>query len=392
MVINTRKTWFAFVNDENLIAALQRLPESVGEINLRKGDIDTAINSVSSNKGMYEYLLVEITDCDHPIVKLNELVEKCLQGTRIVVFGSVDHIRFYQDIRMAGIDDYLILPINETRLLDTMMLSSSGGIYKKTNSVVIVSGSRGGAGSSMVAINLSWLLAEQYKIKTALVDLDTYFGISTLALGLEANQGLLKALENIKDIDKVMLTQLMLEKTKNLSVLAATDSLEKEKLYDQADLKILLDLVRKEFIVSVVDLPHYLLPYLRLLSNIISDFIIVSDLSLIALRDTIRRMQWIQKYCPNAVVHIIATKNKENNEYTLTKSQFERQLGKSVEYVLPFNKLLVTTALNRGEPLVRRNNEITKELNKLAQNFYNRQPQNLDGLLGKTIKKIRNWF
>ncbi len=370
MVISTRKNWLAFVKDENLVATLQRLPKDIGEVSLRKGDINTAITSLSSISEACKYLLVEITDCDHPVVRINELVEKCFQGAHIIVFGSIDHIKFYHDIKKAGVDDYLVLPVNEARLLDIMVSCLREEAHKRTNSVVMVTGSRGGVGGSMVAVNLSWILAERHAIKTALIDLDTYFGISTFALSLETNQGLLKALENIKDIDKVVLGQLMLEKTKNLSVLAATEPLEKEKLYDQDDLKVLLDLVRKEFIISVVDLPHYLLPYLRLLADVISDFVIVSDLSLIALRDTIRRMQWIREFCPDSVVHIVATKHKENNEYALTKSQFENQLGRSLEYILPFDKLLVTTALNRGEPLAKRNNKITKVLSKLAQNFH----------------------
>jgi len=392
MVISTRKNWLAFVKDENLVATLQRLPKDIGEVSLRKGDINTAITSLSSISEACKYLLVEITDCDHPVVRINELAEKCFQGAHIIVFGSIDHIKFYHDIKKAGVDDYLVLPVNEARLLDIMVSCLREEAHKRTNSVVMVTGSRGGVGGSMVAVNLSWILAERHAIKTALIDLDTYFGISTFALSLETNQGLLKALENIKDIDKVVLGQLMLEKTKNLSVLAATEPLEKEKLYDQDDLKVLLDLVRKEFIISVVDLPHYLLPYLRLLADVISDFVIVSDLSLIALRDTIRRMQWIREFCPDSVVHIVATKHKENNEYALTKSQFENQLGRSLDYILPFDKLLVTTALNRGEPLAKRNNKITKVLSKLAQNFHNQEPHNVDGLLMKKLKKIYNWF
>ncbi len=340
VVISTTKNWLAFIKDENLIATLQQLPKDIGEINLRKGDINTAINSLTSANEACKYLLVEITDCDHPVVKLNELAEKCFQGTHILVFGSIDHIRFYHDIKKTGVDDYLVLPVDETRLLDIMVSSLKEETHKRTNSIVMVTGSRGGVGGSMVAVNLSWILAEQHGIKTALIDLDTYFGISTFALSLETNQGLLKALENIKDIDKVVLGQLMIEKTKNLSVLAATEPLEKEKLYDQDNLKVLLDLVRKEFIISVVDLPHYLLPYLRLLANMVSDFVIVSDLSLIALRDTIRRMQWIREFYPDTVVHVVATKHKENNEYTLTKGQFEQQLGRSLDYILPFDRLL----------------------------------------------------
>lgn len=398
MVVNTRKTWFAFVKDENLIAILQQLPKDIGEINLQKGDINTAITSFSSVKEAYKYLLVEITGCDNPVVKLNELAEKCFQGTHVIVFGSIDHVKFYHDIKKTGIDDYLVLPVSEPRLLEIMISSLKEEAHKKTNSIIMVSGSRGGSGSSMVAINLSWILAERHGVKTALIDLDTYFGISTFALSLETNQGLLKALENIKSMDKVMLGQLMLQKTKNLSVLAATESLEKEKLYDQDGLKILLDLLCREFAICVIDLPHYLLPYLRVLGNMIGDFVIVSDLSLIALRDTIRRMQWIREFCPGSVVHIVAVKHKENNEYTLTKSQFEHQLGRSLDYVLPFDKLSVTTALDKGEPLAKRNNKITRVLAKLAQNFHNQGPDldksiyRFDKLLMRTLKKIYNWF
>ncbi len=387
-MINTEQNWLTFIKNESLIAILQQLPSKIGKVNIQRGDINTAINFLASKEESSKYLLVEITECDDPIAKLNKLAEICFQGTHIIILGSVDNIEFYHDIKKTGVDDYLALPVSKIQLLDTMTLCLSEKTEDKAHSVIAVTGSRGGVGASTVAINLSWLLAEKQQVKTALIDLDKYFGISTLALNLEANQGLVTALEDIENIDKVVLSQLMLKKTKNLWVLAATTSLDKPNIYNQDVLKALLDLVRKQFIISIIDLPHYTLPHVKSLASMVNDFVIVSDLSLIALRDTERKVQWLKKHCQNAVVHILVTQLKETNEHAVDKTQFEQQLGQPLDYVLPFDKLLVTSALNMGQPLAKQNNKITKVLSKLARTLYNIEPQKTSGLL----EKIRNWF
>src|SRR3546814_10390502 len=61
---------------------------------------------------------------------------------------------------------------------------------------IAVIGSRGGVGSSTFAVNLAWILAEERKYKTTLIDLDLEFGTIALSLDLEPTRGLRAALEN----------------------------------------------------------------------------------------------------------------------------------------------------------------------------------------------------
>ena len=71
---------------------------------------------------------------------------------------------------------------------------------------IAVIGTRGGVGATSVAANLAWLLAEETKLKTALIDLDLWFGTVALSLDIEPTRGLREALENPARIDSLFVS------------------------------------------------------------------------------------------------------------------------------------------------------------------------------------------
>src|SRR3546814_1972017 len=81
---------------------------------------------------------------------------------------------------------------------------------------IAVIGSRGGVGSSTFAVNLAWILAEERKYKTTLIDLDLEFGTIALSLDLEPTRGLREALENPARVDGLFISSATAKLTENL--------------------------------------------------------------------------------------------------------------------------------------------------------------------------------
>src|SRR3546814_9600249 len=82
-------------------------------------------------------------------------------------------------------------------------------------------------------MNLAWLIAEERKHKTVLVDLDLEFGTIALSLDLEPTRGLREALENPARVDGLFIASATAKLTDNLSIMATEENMTAEAQYNQ---------------------------------------------------------------------------------------------------------------------------------------------------------------
>ena len=68
----------------------------------------------------------------------------------------------------------------------------AGGGTGGLGQVIAFIGSRGGVGTTTAAVSFAWLLAEEHKESTALVDLDLHFGTVALKLDTDPGNGLVR--------------------------------------------------------------------------------------------------------------------------------------------------------------------------------------------------------
>ncbi len=94
--------------------------------------------------------------------------------------------------------------------------------------VVAFVGARGGAGSSTLAHNVGWCIAEELNINTTIVDLDLPFGTVGLDFNEEASQGVADALSAPERLDDVLLDRLLLKRGEHLSLFTAPAALERD--------------------------------------------------------------------------------------------------------------------------------------------------------------------
>ncbi len=90
-----------------------------------------------------------------------------------------------------------------------------------TENPIIVTGSKGGVGTSTVALNIAVQLAMQTKSSTLLVDLARPFGQISLMLDLEPRFTILDALERIERLDERVLASMTMRHKSGVDVLLA---------------------------------------------------------------------------------------------------------------------------------------------------------------------------
>ncbi|MEQ9607229.1 MAG: P-loop NTPase, partial [Kiloniellaceae bacterium] len=197
----------AFVGDNqthSVVASV--LKEYFAEPLVRDGGTNQAIEYLGSTPAP-SVLIVDVSEAASPQTAMLSLSAAVPEKTTVIGIGSINDISVYREIVDSGACDYLVKPVTEKALasaLNRTEESSQPHVVEATperKTRIAVIGSRGGVGASTLAVNLAWILAEERKYKTALIDLDLEFGTIALSLDLEPTRGLREALENPARVD-----------------------------------------------------------------------------------------------------------------------------------------------------------------------------------------------
>src|ERR1700744_2126840 len=103
--------------------------------------------------------------------ELDRLAEVCDPRTKAIVIGRTKDVEIYRELMRRGASEYLVAPLAPLQLIEVI-----SGLYldptaKPVGRVVAFMGARGGAGSSSIAHNVGWCIAQEPNIKTTNVDL-----------------------------------------------------------------------------------------------------------------------------------------------------------------------------------------------------------------------------
>lgn len=286
----------AFAADDATHTALVEFARELylPEEDIVMGGVDAAVDKLS-NMQTPEYLFVDLADSTSPLDEMGKLSGVCDPGTQVVAMGSINDISLFRDMLSAGIADYLLKPVTSDRLKQAYEAAhvkpaseTSAAAANVQADIIVVIGSRGGVGASMIATNLAWLLGHEMDKKTALIDLDPYYGNAPMILNMEPGRGLSEALEAPDRIDSVFIERTMLKEHDNLMVLGAEESMQNEVALDPANIETLLEKIRENFAVVVVDTPRGNMPLIKSAMGMATHIVLISDFSVSGMRDVIR--------------------------------------------------------------------------------------------------------
>jgi len=304
-------------------------------------------------------LLVDISDSDNPEADIEALKDALGDQSAVIAIGSVNDINLFRALTKHGVVDYLIKPITAEALdqaietAETPAKREESDPSARSGHLVVMIGARGGIGTSTVVLNCGWLMAHDLNKNVALVDLDLQFGTLALALDLEPGHGLRDALESPDRVDELFIDRAMVKADDNLFVFGAEEPLDNAPNYETTALTDLLGELQGRFDYVLVDMPRIEAGARRKVLEIANDIVLVSDPSLLALRDTIRLKRLIDESAPNAKLTILANGVRTRNTGQLALKDFEKALGAPVKHSITYDEKLVSSSANIGQPLAR---------------------------------------
>jgi pilus assembly protein CpaE len=295
-------------------------------------------------------LVIDLSESAAPISELSAARAVGGADLKLLVLGSVNDVSLYRDMIAAGATDYLVKPPAREQLAALFEKNTGGGGTGGLGNVIAFIGSRGGVGNTTAAVSTAWVLAEERKERTALVDLDLHFGTVALKLDTDPGNGLCEALEQPSRIDSLFIERAMIKVTDNLRILAAEAAMADPLIVDTGAIDVLLYELRRKFQWVVVDMPRFVSPLQRVILAAASRTILVCERSLAGLRDTIRVQTVLREHAPQSRLLLVES-GAHGDRATVGKSEFEKAVGKTFDGSLSYDTKAAGAAANAGQPV-----------------------------------------
>ncbi|MDR3449888.1 MAG: AAA family ATPase, partial [Alphaproteobacteria bacterium] len=234
--------------------------------------------------------------------------------------------------------------------------------------IAVFIGSRGGVGTTTAALNTGWLMAHEYARSIVLLDLDLQFGTSSLSLDLEPGRGLRDIVGSPHRVDGLMIASSIVPESDNFSVLGAEEAVDEVVLMDGGAITALMKEMKGNFNNIIVDMPRGMLAAQKRLLAAAHDIVIISDLTLAGIRETLRIKAAIASLGCTARLLIVASRTNAAGAGQIDRAVFEKGIQGKIDLVIPEDTAALTAASNSGKALgeVAGRANVTKMLRELA--------------------------
>jgi pilus assembly protein CpaE len=304
------------------------------------------------------------------LAELDSLAEVCDSETKVIVVGRVNDVELYRELMKRGASEYLVAPLNPLHLTEVI-----SGLYLDPKAdpigrVISFIGARGGAGSSTLAHNVGWCVAETLRINTTILDLDLPFGTMGLNFNEETTQGVADALTAPERLDDVLLDRLLHKASDHLSLFTAPALLEREYDAPHTAFEAVIDSVRQMSPCVIVDLPHLWTRWVKETLAASDDIVIVATPDLASLRTTKSVADVMKQLRPNdEPPKLLLNQMGIPKRPEIPVKDFAESVGIAPSLVIPFDPALFGQAANNGQMLteVQPKSPVADSIRRLAE-------------------------
>ncbi len=284
--------------------------------------------------------------------QLDELAAVCDHGTKVVIIGAVNDISLYRELTRRGVSEYLVPPLAPIQVVRTISGLFADPDKPFAGKVTAVIGAKGGVGSSTIAHNVAWQIAEILRVDATIVDLDLSFGTAGLDFNHDTNQGIGEALAEPERVDDVLLERLTTRCTDRLSLLTAPATLDREWELNPEAYETVISEVRSTVPHVILDMPHLWTSWVKNTLLGADDVVIVASPDLACLRNAKNMYDLLKNRRSNdGPPKIIVNQVGVPKRPEISVKDFAEALGEEPTLVLPFEPELYGQANNNGQML-----------------------------------------
>jgi pilus assembly protein CpaE len=288
-----------------------------------------------------DLLIVETqeTKTESLIAALENLAAHCADNTAAILIGPENDVDLYRRLTRMGVLDYLVAPITTDRLLDVV----AGAVLERfgiaSNDMVVVLGSRGGAGTTSIASLIAWGVAQSGR-KTALCDLLPGRSPLPVLWGVECPGGLADLGKAFKAGDIDNLYRLCPKANDALHLFTPATDTPFDFALGHDEQAALLQGLRQHFPMLVYDTAGFTPKMLKTLIPTAPHVFLVTPPTVSGLRSTRKLLSQIEPLRGHSgAIKIVLNRCKEFNE-ELGRKDVEAALGVAPALEIAYDKTL----------------------------------------------------
>ena len=378
-VATGRPPLMAFVADASTESTLRECFSQSPELPhvLMRGGIAKAIEYLAGERSPLT-LIVDLSGVDLPIARIHELANVCEPRVTVIALGEQNDVELYRDLIHAGVSDYLVKPISGQRLAKALAAKDGleiNPIHQRLGKLVALIGARGGVGTTTLATNLAWYLANEEKRRVGLIDLDLQNGDCALTLNVKPTGGLREALTNPHRVDAVFIERALVAHGERLFVLSSEGPVREAVHFTVDAVEKLVTVMRTQFHCVIVDVPRVSNEAHWKALELADLRVIVADQTLHAARDALRLLTELEENKPEHWNFLAINRAGEGGGQAVTLNEMQGVLGISPKAVIPYQPKLFAGAVARASIPAAKRGPFTDGLGALALEILGRSVQ-----------------
>ncbi|MBP3953850.1 AAA family ATPase [Gemmata sp. G18] len=284
---------------------------------------------------------------------------------------SHDHQALLQSLQ-KGAKYFLTHPVGLEDMLAALRraLGESGGSDSPTaggsssarqtgsSSMIAVLGSRGGVGTTTLAVNMAATLAADPTHSAALIDLDLTLGDADIALEVNGfeNISIADLARNIERLDMNFLRRAMAKhEPTGLAILRHPLEIAEVGAIHEQHVERILNLLKISYTHLVLDLSKCLLPTDLMALRMADVIMLVAQLELSSLRNVVRLIHCLSgdEGLADKIRVVINRQGADSVEEGISPKKAEEVIGKPIFWQVPNDTKAVIGARVAGHPLVK---------------------------------------
>jgi pilus assembly protein CpaE len=274
----------------------------------------------------------------------------------------------------AGVKEFIPQPIQRVEVEEALTRFKERHTEKKPatakrGKLITVIGSKGGVGTTTIAVNLAVSLRQTTSDRSVvLVDLNPQFGDAALFLDVAPAHTMGDVAKNLARLDETFLMSILYKHSSGLHVLPSVDAVDEIGLLTPEAVGKTLELLQTMFDYIVIDSGDSLAETTLATLNISPIVFLVATLTLPVLRNT-KRLLTILAHLNYPIDHINIIVNRYEKHAEVSVKDMEEVLGRKVSWIIPNDYFTTMNAINKGQPLsaIAGRADVTKNFKKLAQ-------------------------
>ncbi|HTR22684.1 MAG TPA: AAA family ATPase [Terriglobales bacterium] len=296
-----------------------------------------------------------------------ELLHQEMSQAAVFVVGPMTQPQLIVSAMRAGVREYIEKPPTTTDLLEAFVRLTSTrrkpGRESTRGKVFTVVNAKGGSGATTTAVNLALALQNVHP-STALVDLAP-LGHCALHLNLKPAFTITDAITNLHRLDTSLLESFMSRHERGLRVLAGPN-VPVATEHSASDYARLFDMIAGMFHYIVVDASSRLDSATRLSSNLSEKILMIAHADVASLWSAGRVAQYLGESGSRDRFALVLNRYRKVGGFN--EAETEAAIGAPVLWRIPNQYFVVSTAIDRGVPLMQGpNTEISRSIAGLAK-------------------------